>query len=90
MIWELGSTRGNAGRAFCVIECHQTERETTMKDQLERGGVVAYRAPAELLAALDRQAASEGISRSDVARRAAIQVYMPHIASNALLEGADA
>lgn len=41
------------------------------EDELPRESVViAFRAPAELLLSADRIAATEGISRSDVARRA--------------------
>jgi hypothetical protein len=39
----------------------------------ERGLVVAFRAPAWLAAAAEAQAAAEGITRSDVARRALIR-----------------
>jgi hypothetical protein len=35
--------------------------------------IVTYRAPPALAAALDRAAAAEGITRSDVARRAALR-----------------
>jgi hypothetical protein len=44
-----------------------------MKAQVEqaeqRGGIIAFRAPAELVAEVEAAAAAEGISRSDVARR---------------------
>ena len=39
----------------------------------DRGTVVAFRASRQLVAGLDTAAAAEGISRSDVARRAAIR-----------------
>jgi hypothetical protein len=39
----------------------------------ERGGTVAYRASAKLIAEIEAAAAAEGISRSDVARRAVIR-----------------
>jgi hypothetical protein len=39
----------------------------------ERGGIVAFRASAELIALIEARAASEGISKSDVARRAALR-----------------
>ena len=39
----------------------------------ERGGIVAFRASAELIALIEAKAASEGISKSDVARRAALR-----------------
>jgi hypothetical protein len=35
--------------------------------------IIAFRAPADLAAAADQAAAAEGISRSDVARRALIR-----------------
>ena len=39
----------------------------------ERGGIVAFRAAPELISGIDVVAAAEGISRSDVARRAVIR-----------------
>jgi hypothetical protein len=39
----------------------------------ERGGIIAFRASAELIALIEARAASEGISKSDVARRAALR-----------------
>ena len=36
----------------------------------ERGGIIAYRASAKLIAEIEAAAAAEGISVSDVARRA--------------------
>jgi metal-responsive CopG/Arc/MetJ family transcriptional regulator len=36
----------------------------------KRGGIIAFQADAELIATADAIAAEEGISRSDVARRA--------------------
>jgi len=39
----------------------------------ERGGIVAFRAAPELITGIDVVAAAEGISRSDVARRALIR-----------------
>jgi hypothetical protein len=36
----------------------------------KRGGIIAFQAAAELIATADAIAAEEGISRSDVARRA--------------------
>ena len=39
----------------------------------ERGGTIAFRASAELIALIEAKAASEGISKSDVARRAALR-----------------
>jgi hypothetical protein len=40
-------------------------------DQDERGGVIGVRIPAELMRRIDSVAATEGISRADVVRRAA-------------------
>jgi hypothetical protein len=40
---------------------------------IERGGIIAFRAEAALIASADVAAAAEGISRSDVARRALMQ-----------------
>jgi hypothetical protein len=39
----------------------------------QRDGIVAYRASAQLIAEIEAAAAAEGISRSDVARRAVIR-----------------
>jgi hypothetical protein len=39
----------------------------------ERGGIIAFRAGPELITGIDVVAAAEGISRSDVARRAVIR-----------------
>ena len=47
--------------------------ETIHEQRSERGGVVAFRANAELIAQVEATAASEGISKSDVARRALIR-----------------
>ena len=48
------------------------------EDSLDReGGVIAFRAPAALLQAADTAAAAEGISRSDVARRALLVALRP-------------
>jgi hypothetical protein len=48
-----------------------------MKDEnergLERGSVIAFRLSPELLASVEQAAAEEGISKSDVARRALIR-----------------
>jgi metal-responsive CopG/Arc/MetJ family transcriptional regulator len=46
---------------------------TTKLTEERRGAVVAFWAPDELIAGLDAISAEEGISRSDVARRAAIR-----------------
>jgi hypothetical protein len=43
------------------------------EDAEERGGIVAFRAPADLIARVDEAAAAECISRSDVARRALVR-----------------
>src|SRR5262245_45078670 len=43
------------------------------KQNVETNVIVAYRAPPALAAALDRAAVKEGITRSDVARRAALR-----------------
>ena len=44
---------------------------STNEDRVDRrGGVIAFQADAELLASADALAVQEGISRSDVARRA--------------------
>jgi hypothetical protein len=49
-----------------------------MEDADELGSViVAFRAPKALVAAAERAAAREGISRSDVARRALIRDLAP-------------
>jgi hypothetical protein len=37
------------------------------------GGIIAFRASADLLVSIEAAAASEGISRSDIARRALIR-----------------
>ena len=42
-------------------------------DEDERGLVIAFRAPADLIATVDAAAAAEGISRSDIARRALLR-----------------
>ncbi len=39
----------------------------------QRGAIVAFRAPRELLEAIELAAAKEGLSRSDVARRACLR-----------------
>jgi hypothetical protein len=39
----------------------------------ERGGIIAYRASAKLIAEIEAAAAAEGITRSDVARRAVMR-----------------
>jgi hypothetical protein len=39
----------------------------------ERGGVIAFRAPADVMARVDEAAASEYISRSDWARREVVR-----------------
>jgi len=39
----------------------------------ERGGYVHFRAPANMVAAIEAVATDEGISRSDVARRALLR-----------------
>jgi hypothetical protein len=39
----------------------------------ERSGIVAYRASAKLIAEIEAAAAAEGITRSDVARRAVMR-----------------
>jgi len=41
--------------------------------QKNRGGIIAFRASAELIALIEVRAASEGISKSDVARRVALR-----------------
>jgi hypothetical protein len=46
----------------------------TAEEQVEeRGGIIAFRAAPELISGIDVVAAAEGISRSDVARRALIR-----------------
>jgi Ribbon-helix-helix protein, copG family len=47
----------------------------SIKDEVTQ--LIAFRAPASLAAAIDRQAHSEGISRSDVVRRAAMRDLQP-------------
>jgi metal-responsive CopG/Arc/MetJ family transcriptional regulator len=47
-------------------------RDTT-ESEYQRGAVVAFRAPPQMIERLDNAAAAEGISRSDVARRAVIR-----------------
>ena len=47
----------------------RTNSMTRTADEAE-AGVIAFRAPAELLERVDATAAMEGTSRSDVARRA--------------------
>ena len=42
-------------------------------DEDERGLVIAFRAPADLIATVDAAAAAEGISRSAIARRALLR-----------------
>jgi hypothetical protein len=44
-----------------------------MKTEDEQTGIVAYRASRALIAEIEAAAAAEGISRSDVARRAVIR-----------------
>jgi hypothetical protein len=50
-----------------------------MKTQVEpteqRGGIIAYRASAKLIAEIEAAAAAEGITRSDVARRGPGEVW---------------
>ena len=46
--------------------------KTAEEQAEERGGIIAFRASAELLERVDSVAANEGISRSDVARREVI------------------
>jgi Ribbon-helix-helix protein, copG family len=43
----------------------------TIKDEITQ--LIAFRAPASLAEAIDAQARSEGLSRSDVARRACMR-----------------
>jgi hypothetical protein len=43
---------------------------TTDDRSNERGGIVAFRAPAKLVADAEAAAVAEGVSRSDIARRA--------------------
>ncbi len=44
---------------------------STLDEQTDqRGGIIAFRAPADLIASAEAKAAAEGISKSDVARRA--------------------
>ena len=51
-----------------------TQNANTDEDSLPReGGIIAFRAPLELVEAADIAAAAEGISRSDVARRALLR-----------------
>jgi metal-responsive CopG/Arc/MetJ family transcriptional regulator len=47
--------------------------KTAEEQAEERGGIIAFRASTELLERVDSVAADEGISRSDVARRAVIR-----------------
>jgi len=46
---------------------------TTEQVEGQRGGTIAFRASAELVALIEARAAIEGISKSDVARRAALR-----------------
>jgi len=45
----------------------------SQEQEQERGGIIAYRASAALIAEIDASAAAEGITRSDVARRAVLR-----------------
>ena len=45
----------------------------TVEQAEERGGIIAYRASAQLIAEIEAAAAAEGITRSDVARRAVMR-----------------
>jgi hypothetical protein len=47
--------------------------KTTDEIAQEHGGIVAFRATAELIERAEAQAAAEGITRSDVARRALLR-----------------
>ena len=47
--------------------------DTEAEQAEQRSGIVAYRASAKLIAEIEAAAAREGISRSDVARRAVIR-----------------
>ena len=46
---------------------------STVEQAEQRGGIIAYRASAELIAEIEAAAAAEGITRSDVARRAVMR-----------------
>ena len=46
---------------------------STVEQAEERGGIIAYRASAELIAEIEAAAAAEGITRSDVARCAVMR-----------------
>ena len=46
---------------------------STAEQTEQRGGIIAYRASAELIAEIQAAAAAEGITRSDVARRAVMR-----------------
>ena len=48
----------------------------------QAGATIAFRAPAELVAACDRAAAAEGLSRSDIARRSLMRAVLQQRASD--------
>ena len=68
-----------------VVNCNQ--RRLPMRDKEQEYAILTFRCPPDLIEGLDKVAAYEGISRSDVARRAALQAVR---AANRQLEGADA
>jgi predicted acylesterase/phospholipase RssA len=73
------SNRSDAGR----FPLDLSRAENTMSERLgeradERAAVIAFRAPTELVASIEATAAAEGISRSDVARRAVIRDLQRH------------
>ena len=50
------------------------EQTVSAKEAEDRwGGIVAFRAPPQMIERIDNAAAAEGISRSDVARRAVLR-----------------
>ena len=56
-----------------------------MRTKEQEFAILTFRCPPDVIEGLDKLAAYEGISRSDVARRAAIQAVR---AANRQLEGA--
>jgi predicted DNA binding CopG/RHH family protein len=75
---ESKSTIENAAQIFTCVLYRDTDVSDYGQDEQAMArtvdeaevGVIAFRAPAELLERVDATAAAEGISRSDVARRA--------------------
>jgi hypothetical protein len=60
------------------------------EDESESGGVIAFRCPPALVAAAERAAAAEGLTRSDIARRALIYALRGNNSPIATAESAEA